>query len=264
MVSVVLGVVVSGLAIPLAGVFGFAARSTADTMDDLPTELETDELPQKHHDPRRRRQRAGVGLRPEPRSTSPLDQISPDDGQGPGRDRGLPLLRARRPRRQGHRCARWSPTSAPAASSRAARRSPSSWSSRRSTTRPRTDEERAEVTDDTYARKLKELRYAIALEKKHSKDWILERYLNIVYFGDGAYGIQAAAKHYFDVNASKLNLHQARCLAGLVQNPTSFDPTNDPDRALERRDVVLDRMAELNVIPQERADKVKQSKLAST
>ena len=82
------------------------------------------------------------------------------------------------------------------------------------------------VTDDTYARKLKELRYAIALEKKHSKDWILERYLNTVYFGDGAYGIQAAAKHYFNVNARKLNLNQSAMLAGLVQNPSAFDPTD--------------------------------------
>ncbi len=65
-----------------------------------------------------------------------------------------------------------------------------------------TKKEREAATDDTYARKLRELRYAIALEKKYSKDWILERYLNTAYFGDGAYGIQAAAQHYFNVNAN--------------------------------------------------------------
>ena len=117
-----------------------------------------------------------------------------------------------------------------------------------------TKEEREAATDDTYARKLRELRYAIALEQKYSKDWILERYLNIAYFGDGAYGIQAAAQHYFDVNAKDLNLRQSAMLAGLVQNPTAFDPTNYPDRARERRNVVLDRMAELNVITREKAD----------
>src|SRR4051794_37217029 len=63
----------------------------------------------------------------------------------------------------------------------------------------------AKATDDTYARKVRELRYAIAFEPHYSKDWILERYLNLAYFGDGAYGIQAAARHYFDVNAKDLS-----------------------------------------------------------
>ena len=94
----------------------------------------------------------------------------------------------------------------------------------------------------------RELRYAIAFEQQHSKDWILERYLNIAYFGDGAYGVQAAARHYFNINAKDLNLRESAMLAGLVKNPTGYDPTNSPDRALERRNVVLDRMAELNVI----------------
>ncbi len=66
-----------------------------------------------------------------------------------------------------------------------------------------TKEEAAAATDDTYARKLRELRYAIAFEKNYSKDWILERYLNIAYFGDGAYGIQSAAQHYFSKNAEE-------------------------------------------------------------
>ena len=73
-----------------------------------------------------------------------------------------------------------------------------------------TAEERQAATDDTYARKLQELRYAIAFEQNYSKDWILERYLNIAYFGDGAYGIQAAARHYFSTNAKELNLRSRR------------------------------------------------------
>ncbi|HEY0905396.1 MAG TPA: transglycosylase domain-containing protein, partial [Marmoricola sp.] len=128
-------------------------------------------------------------------------------------------------------------------------------------TQAKTKAERREATDDTYARKLRELRYAIAFEQKYSKDWILERYLNIAYFGDGTYGIQSAARHYFDVNAKNLNLRQSAMLAGLVKNPTGYDPTNSPDRALERRNVVLDRMAELNVITREKADRVKQKGL---
>ena len=91
-----------------------------------------------------------------------------------------------------------------------------------------TKEEREAATDDTYARKLRELRYAIALEQKYSKDWILERYLNIAYFGDGAYGVQAAAQHYFDVNAKDLDLNQSAILAGLVQNPDEVRPHQLP------------------------------------
>ncbi len=106
----------------------------------------------------------------------------------------------------------------------------------------------AAATADTYQRKLNELRYAIAFEDKYSKDWILQRYLNIAYFGDGAYGIEAASQHYFSKPASRLRLAEAAVLAGLVKNPTGYDPTNYPGRARERRDTVLARMAQLKVI----------------
>ena len=111
-----------------------------------------------------------------------------------------------------------------------------------------TKAEREAATDDTYARKIRELRYAIAFEEKYSKDWILERYLNIAYFGDGAFGVQAAARHYFDKNAKDLDLRESALLAGLVKNPTGYDPTNPPEPRAKRRNLVLDRMAELNVI----------------
>ena len=117
------------------------------------------------------------------------------------------------------------------------------------------------ATADTYARKLRELRYAIAFEEKYSKDWILERYLNISYFGDGAYGIEAAARHYFSRPASELNLPQAALLAGIVKNPSEFDPTNNPREALQRRNVVLARMAELNVISLSEARRATRSRL---
>ncbi|HEX8488989.1 MAG TPA: transglycosylase domain-containing protein [Propionibacteriaceae bacterium] len=100
----------------------------------------------------------------------------------------------------------------------------------------------------TMERKIRELRYAIALEKKLSKDQILERYLNIAYYGEGAYGVQAAARHYFSTTADKLTLPQAALLAGLVQNPDASNPVDNPSAALDRRDVVLNRMAELGLI----------------
>src|SRR6185503_2641952 len=113
--------------------------------------------------------------------------------------------------------------------------------------------------DGTYGRKIRELRYAITVEKTLSKDEILERYLNIAYFGDGAYGIEVAAEHYFDTTASKLTLSQAATLAGLGQNPSAFNPMTNPKAALERRDVVLNRMAELRVVSAGQARKAKRS-----
>src|SRR5262249_44055746 len=125
----------------------------------------------------------------------------------------------------------------------------------------KTKAQRKEATADTYARKLTELRYAIAFEQHYSKDWILERYLNIAYFGDGAYGVQAAARHYFGTNAKDLTWVQGAPLAGLVKNPTAYDPLRNPDKGLQRRNVVLDRLAQLHVIPQSQADHLKKQPL---
>ena len=100
----------------------------------------------------------------------------------------------------------------------------------------------AAATSKNLTRKLTEARYALALEQKLSKDQILEDYLNTVYFGDGAYGISAAAQHYFDETADKLTLAQSALLAGVINNPSTFDPTVNPINALGRRNIVLDRM----------------------
>ncbi|MGI5491525.1 transglycosylase domain-containing protein [Microtetraspora malaysiensis] len=116
----------------------------------------------------------------------------------------------------------------------------------------------------SYARKLNELRYAMAVEQKYSKDQILEKYLNIAYFGASANGVQAAAKRFFGVNASELNLAQAATLAGAVQMPNSTDPEagrKSQQRLLLRRNVVLDRMAELKKITPEEAKAAKAKKL---
>jgi membrane peptidoglycan carboxypeptidase len=111
----------------------------------------------------------------------------------------------------------------------------------------------------TVQRKIRELRYAIAMEKKFTKDEILERYLNIAYYGAGAYGVEAAAKHYFSTKASELTLPQAAMLAGLVQNPDTNNPVRNASAALERRDVVLNRMVELKLITLDQAKEAKQA-----
>jgi membrane peptidoglycan carboxypeptidase len=97
----------------------------------------------------------------------------------------------------------------------------------------------------TLGRKLVEARLATDLAAKLSKDEILTRYLNTVYFGAGAYGIQAAAQTYFSTDAAHLTLPQAAMLAGLVQNPSADDPLQHPDAAMKRRNEVLSRMHDL-------------------
>ena len=94
-------------------------------------------------------------------------------------------------------------------------------------------------------RKLQEARYALALEKTHSKAQILEGYLNIAYYGNGVYGIGTAAQHYFSEPVQRLTVEQGALLAGMVQNPSKFDPQRHPAQAKVRRDVVLARMHEL-------------------
>ena len=123
--------------------------------------------------------------------------------------------------------------------------------------RARSAREREEATAPTFARKLRELRYAVYLEQTYSKDWILERYLNVAYFGSGAYGVEAAARHYFSRSASDLTIRQAALIAGLVKHPTRYDPIDAPGQAVTRRNVVLDRMAELGVITSKQAERVK-------
>jgi membrane peptidoglycan carboxypeptidase len=101
---------------------------------------------------------------------------------------------------------------------------------------------------DTLTRKIREARYALALEKKYSKAQILDGYLNIAYFGDGAYGVGTAARHYFDEPVQKLTLAQSALLAGLVQSPEAYDPALHPQLAKERRDIVLGQMLKYHFI----------------
>ncbi|WP_406319321.1 penicillin-binding protein [Streptosporangium sp. NBC_01639] len=127
-----------------------------------------------------------------------------------------------------------------------------------------TKEEQAAAIETSYPRKLNELRYAMAVEEKYTKSEILERYLNIAYFGAGAHGIQAAAKRFFGKPAAKLNLWQAATLAGAVQNPSRTDPNAGKEsrqRLLDRRNTVLDRMYELKKITLPEATEAKAKKL---
>jgi penicillin-binding protein 1A len=100
----------------------------------------------------------------------------------------------------------------------------------------------------TFKRKLKEACLAIKLSRRWSKDRILTEYMNQVYYGNHAYGIEAAAQTYFSEPARKLTLRQAALLAGLPQAPSTYDPLHRPAAALERRDAVLRAMAQYDYI----------------
>lgn len=117
-----------------------------------------------------------------------------------------------------------------------------------------TDAERRAAVETTPARKLRDIRMALELNKVLSKPDILTRYLNLVPFGNEAYGVQEAAKTYFGVNAAQLQWHQAAMLAGIVRSTSSLDPYTNPEAALARRNLVLDTMIES--LP-ERADELR-------
>jgi membrane peptidoglycan carboxypeptidase len=115
-------------------------------------------------------------------------------------------------------------------------------------------QQRVDATADTLGRKVREMRYAIALEKTLSKQEILGRYLNIAYFGSGAYGIYAASRTYFNKPPIALTLPEAALLAGLVQSPDTYNPvTGDRQAALVRRTYVLTAMVKMNAITAEQA-----------
>ncbi|GAH19323.1 unnamed protein product, partial [marine sediment metagenome] len=100
----------------------------------------------------------------------------------------------------------------------------------------------------TYLNKLKEAYLAYQLEQRFSKDEILELFLNTVYYGEGSYGIETAAKNYFGKSAKDLNLNEAAFLAGVTRNPGGYSPYTNYREALERRNSVLNKMYELNYI----------------
>jgi membrane peptidoglycan carboxypeptidase len=119
-----------------------------------------------------------------------------------------------------------------------------------------TPQEVVDATEDTNVRKLREIRFAMALEKKLNKDQILEKYLNIAPFGQAAYGIYAASQVYFNKPPKDLKIEEAALLAGMVKAPTDYDPTTAAGKvqALDRRNWVIDQMVKTQAITQEQAD----------
>ena len=113
----------------------------------------------------------------------------------------------------------------------------------------------------TLSRKVQEAFLALQLERKLSKDEILECYLNTVYFGRGAYGIGAAAQAYFSKDASELTLPQAALLAGVIKAPSNYAPHINPDKSVSRRNLILNQMADCGYITPKQAENAKNDRL---
>ncbi|OUO87124.1 glycosyl transferase [Gordonibacter sp. An230] len=118
-----------------------------------------------------------------------------------------------------------------------------------------------EANDISLERKIREAELAVDMEKRFSKDEILLMYLNTINYGDGCYGIEAAARNYFQVSAADLTLAQAATLVGIPQSPTYLNPKEYPDACLERRNTVLDRMLSAGDITQEEHDAARAEEL---
>lgn len=103
-------------------------------------------------------------------------------------------------------------------------------------------------------RKLREAMTAVQLERTYTKEEILAYYLNTVYFGKGAYGVEAAAQTYFDKSSKDLTLDECAVLVGTLKSPSNYDPVNNPEASLKRRNLVLSEMYEENFITKENLD----------
>ena len=246
--SMVLGLLAAGLAIPFVGGAGGAAKAAVGTFEALPAELTTPVLAQQTRILANDGTTELARLYTENRTVVPLSQVSPimrkaqlaieDDRyyeHGGVDTRGL--LRALVSTVQGDRQGASTITQQyvkQALVSNALRND---------------DEEAAQAAQERHGiagivRKLQEAKFAIELEKKMGKDDIFAGYLNLIFYGANAYGVEAAAMRYFGVHAKDLNLPQSAMIAGLAQSPGVNDPiNNDPSRALKRRNAVLDRMA---------------------
>ncbi len=113
--------------------------------------------------------------------------------------------------------------------------------------------------EKSFSRKYKEIVLATEMERRYSKDQIMQMYLNTIYYGQGAYGVEAASETYFHKQAKELTLAESSLLAGLPQSPSRYDPNVDRTGAMQRRNYVLDRMKDLGYITPQIATQTKES-----
>ncbi|MET9320785.1 transglycosylase domain-containing protein [Streptomyces sp. NPDC003038] len=255
-VSVLSGVVLAGIAIPGAGALGLAAKGTVEGFDEIPANLKTPPLSQ-----RTTILDAEGGLiatvYSRDRQVVPLTAISPymqkaivaiEDSRfyehGAVDLKGI--LRAVNRNAQEGGAAQGASTLT------------QQYVKNVFVEEAGDDETKVrEAQEKSLGRKIRELKYSIQVEEELGKNKILENYLNITYFGQQAYGIESAAQRYFSKPAKDLTLEESALLAGVVQSPSRYDPVNDTQEAMKRRNIVLQRMADIKDISQAEADAAK-------
>ncbi|MCX4692489.1 transglycosylase domain-containing protein [Streptomyces sp. NBC_01408] len=255
-VSVLSGVVLAGMAIPAAGALGLAAKGTVEGFDEIPANLKTPPLSQ-----RTTILDAEGGLiatvYSRDRQVVPLTAISPymqkaivaiEDSRfyehGAVDLKGI--LRAVNRNAQEGGAAQGASTLT------------QQYVKNVFVEEAGDDETKVrEAQEKSLGRKIRELKYAIQVEEELGKKKILENYLNITFFGQQAYGIESAAQRYFSKPAKDLALEESALLAGLVQSPSRYDPVNDTQEAMKRRNLVLQRMADIKDVSQAEADAAK-------
>lgn len=263
--GVLAGVVVAAAAFPAVAMSGLAAKAGADAFDKLPSELTVKRSPQITYLYASDRKTLLTTLYDENRRDVALNDIAPIMRKA--------MLAAEDQRFYEHNGVD------PQGVARAfvANRQSGSVSQGASTISMQyvrlaisysasTPQEVVDATEDTNVRKLREMRYALAIEKQLTKDQILERYLNIAAFGNGAFGVYAASQVYFSKHPKDLKIEEAAMLAGLVKAPTSFNPA-DPtnlNAAAERRNWVLDQMINTGAITPAEGATAKQSPIKVT
>ncbi|WP_311359119.1 transglycosylase domain-containing protein [Actinomyces oris] len=120
-----------------------------------------------------------------------------------------------------------------------------------------------DATESTVARKLREMKFALSLEQKYSKQQILEGYLNIAAFSPSTYGVEASARHYFSKSAKDLTVAEAALMAGTTNAPSAYDPVTQPELAKNRMDWVLSKMLEEKFITKQQYDEAVATPIAS-
>jgi membrane peptidoglycan carboxypeptidase len=268
-VSALAGVLVAGLALPVAASLGLAARESSQAFNDMPAELDVQPLAERS----RIADASGKTLAyfyEENRRSITLDKIAP-------------VMRNAVIAIEDHRFYEHGPIDLRGTARAFVNNLDAGEVTGGGSTltqqyvklvlfnQAKTPEERLDAIRSTgaqgYVRKLRELRLAAAVEDQLSKDEILERYLNIAFFGGGggsggcAYGVAAAAQLFFGTTPDKLTLAQAALLAGLVQAPSEYNPIDNPEKAIGRRNQVVTRMAEEGMVTEEEARQVRQSEL---
>lgn len=245
------GVVVAAAAFPVAGVSGLSAKSASDSFSDLPTEIKIPPLPQESI------LYASDGKTPiarffyQNRQNVQLKDVAPVMLQAMVAGEDTRFYQHKGVDLQGIARAFVRNSQSGGEVQQGASTLTQQYVRQILQYAATTKAEKAAATADTAARKLREIRYAVALEKELNKQQILENYLNVVYFGNSGHGISAASYAYFSKAPSKLTLPEAALLAGLVKDPVSYNPTlksNGTQKALDRRSYVLNQMVRMKYI----------------